>query len=125
MGWPVYKLEEEAPHISHIRVYTNSLMEAWDYGAAGIVRFQPSNDMGDAWQVVEKLRAEGWVFELTEGSFGPAGNQDHAQHNRMFDASFETFDDDDSRYFTSTHDEAPMAICLAALQVMGIVCGEE
>jgi Phage ABA sandwich domain len=72
-----------------------------------------STNIADAWRVVEKLIDEGYDINVYN-------------HNKEFNVEINIEEDDKHLWFYGEADSAPLAICLAALEVVGVeVEGEE
>ena len=84
--------------------YKVGKMKQWDHQWH---RWKPSIDISAAWQVVEKMRADGWIYEITEHLNDPA----------IQCAMFANRSGGDEQW--SAANTAPLAICLAALKAVG------
>ncbi len=67
----------------------------------------PSESIDTAWQVVEKMRADGWAYSLTDGA------------QTFHDCHFYQ-ETDEQPDFYALADTAPLAICDAALKAVGV-----
>jgi hypothetical protein len=76
-----------------------------------VISFEPSINIADAWQVVEKLR-ERRIFSLYD-----AWDEDD---NKIFCANFQYNDTYHVVDYKGYAETAPLAICLAALKVVGV-----
>ena len=114
---------EHGKEYTTIEITTDSFAEIRrpDGGVDFVNIDRVTRDMRAVWHVVEKLRADGFTFTHDESSSGPAFDMDHTHHDRIWNAEFAPFSDEDERYFIVCAATAPLAICLAALQTAGIV----
>ena len=125
----IFGLERRIFNCEHGREYTTVEVTTDSFaeirrpdGAVDFVNIdRVTRDMRAVWHVVEKLRADGFTFALDESSSGPAFDMDHTHHDRLWNAEFKPFSDEDERYFIVCAATAPLAICLAALQTVGVV----
>lgn len=90
----------------------------WGTGGAGTDLMPYSTDIAAAWEVVEKMQADGWFTSATDQthhSMGWAWRFHHHSNGKL-----------DAHAFA--RGKAPMAICLAALKAVGVdipkKCGE-
>jgi hypothetical protein len=72
-----------------------------------VTSFEPTKDIADAWQVVEKLIDEGYDINVYN-------------HNKEFNVEINIEEDDKHLWFYGEADSAPLAICLAALKAVGV-----
>lgn len=101
MGWET----QEFKNIGVVTAYT-------EYGEMLIPDdFSPSEDIQDAWVVVEKLR-ESKTFLLCDAM--------DKEDNLIYCASFQYNDNYHSISHEACTNTAPMAICLAALKAVGV-----
>jgi hypothetical protein len=71
-------------------------------------KWSPTIDIADAWQVVEKLRADGWQYELVSQHYS---RQCVVIFGR---GTYDVHNDEWSEYCTDCSLSVPYAICLAA-----------
>lgn len=71
--------------------------------------WSPSTDITDAWQVVEKMRQDLWLVNISGGHFWDC---------EIIDMSIE--DEDRGDYAARNKETAPLAICIAALRAVGV-----
>jgi hypothetical protein len=69
--------------------------------------FRPSEDIFYAWEVVEKLIDNGYNFNIYN-------------HNKEFNVEINLEENDEHLWFYGEADFAPLAICIAALQTVGV-----
>jgi len=79
-----------------------------------VTDFEPSTDIRDAWQVVEKMR-EGKIFSLCDAW--------DENDEPIFYANFQYNDGYHVVNYDAYAETAPLAICLAALEACGIEVG--
>lgn len=72
-------------------------------------KWSPSTDMAAAWQVVEKMGADGWMFNLIGRAYG-CGWTVHLEHFAP--------EDDKPTFGAGCDLPAPLAICRAALRAV-------
>jgi hypothetical protein len=107
MGWEAFK-DDDGTIISWVTEYGN-LFFSDDEGS----EWQPSTDMADAWQVVEKMAEDNeWVLNELEHSL------DHEGRINGFYCYFHHLEIGSGGSVKA--ETAPLAICLAALKAKGI-----
>lgn len=74
-----------------------------------------TTDGNDMLALIERMRAVGCDIEVGPVSFGPAGDPDVDHHSRLFDVTFERFDDDDDRQAFAMAATLPRAVAEASV----------
>lgn len=97
------RLATHTNHTDRYSMYVDPDGLVWS--RSGIVPFRATENIYDAWQVVEKMQDDGWGFEIryTKGH-----------------CLVQVFDRTATDYKGYIHQSAPIAICLAALRAVGV-----
>lgn len=104
MGWKIYA---DSAGYKFWSINENDISRI----ICSVTSFEPTKDIADAWQVVEKLR-ERKIFSLYD-----AWDEDD---NKIFCAVFEYNDTYHVVEYKEYAETAPLAICLAALKSVGV-----
>jgi len=91
--------------------YVQDTDKWWDGDVLDIENFNPSTNIQDAWRVVEKMR-EGRIFSLCDAW--------DENDEPIFYANFQYNDGYHVVNYDAYAETAPLAICLAALEVVGV-----
>lgn len=104
MGWNIREVSDGVKWIQaegYELYFSDDIYREW----------MPSEDMSDAWLVVEKLR-ERKIFTIYDAW--------DEKDEKIFCANFQYNDTYHVVDYSAYADTAPMAICLAALKVVGV-----
>lgn len=99
--------------------WTDSNGSVWLHN--GIVPFSPSTSMNDAWEVVEKMRKDGWAYDADDIT---GGTEQHTfRLGKRLDGGVSR-EWGDTWVCSESAATLQLAICLAALRAVGVTEGE-
>jgi len=113
MGWTLERYEDGRPAKTPADYADAANNDGWSWhgqpGDSEAYTWKPSTDIAAAWQVVEKMRAEGWSVQLRSNVYDPFWDCDAVRGYASTGIKH-----------SGTAIEPARAICLAALRAKGI-----